>query len=208
MHTASQSALIVVDVQNDFCPEGALAVAGGHEIIPLINRLMPLFGSVILTQDWHPADHVGFANRHNAEPFGTITLPYGEQVLWPTHCVQGSRGAAFHPELDTSLAHMVIRKGFRSDIDSYSAFLENDQTTPTGLAGYLRERDIQSLYFCGLATDYCVAWSALDAQKLGFHAAVLEDACRAIDLEGSLQVAKDNLQKAGVALMNSHELFT
>ncbi len=197
----ANEALIVIDVQNDFCPGGALAVAGGDEIISRINGLMENFPNVVLTQDWHPADHASFAANHpGAAPFSLTEMPYGPQVLWPTHCVQGTSGAAFHRDLRTDPAQLIIRKGFRAGIDSYSAFFENDQITPTGLEGYLKSRGVTALVFVGLATDFCVAFSALDAAKLGFQAAVLEDACRAIDLNGSLAEARRQMQAAGVAL--------
>jgi nicotinamidase/pyrazinamidase len=194
-------ALIVIDVQNDFCPGGALAVAGGDEIISRINGLMEDFATVVLTQDWHPATHASFAANHpGAAPFSLTTMPYGPQVLWPTHCVIGSPGAAFHAALRTDPAQMVIRKGFRPEIDSYSAFFENDHQTPTGLEGYLRSRAVTAVTLVGLATDYCVAYSALDAARLGFTVTVLEGATRAIDLNGSLTEARDKLRAAGVAL--------
>ncbi len=194
-------ALIVIDVQNDFCPGGALAVAGGDEIIPRINRLMQEFPVTVLTQDWHPEEHSSFAAMHEgAAPFTQVDMPYGPQTLWPVHCVWGTEGAAFHPGLSTDPADLVIRKGFRPQIDSYSAFFENDHVTPTGLAGYLRERGITDLTFVGLALDFCVAWSAIDAAKLGFNVRVLEDACRAIDLDGSLEAARAAMRAAGVAL--------
>ncbi len=196
-----REALIVIDVQNDFCPGGALAVAGGDAIIPRINALMEDFATVVLTQDWHPANHASFAANHpGAEPFSLTEMPYGPQVLWPVHCVIGTPGAGFHAALRTDPAQMVIRKGFRPQIDSYSAFFENDHTTPTGLDGYLRSRGVSELTFAGLATDYCVAYSALDAARLGFSATVLEGACRAIDLNGSLATARDQMRAAGVAL--------
>lgn len=196
-------ALIVIDVQNDFCPLGALAVADGDAIIPRINALMADFATVVLTQDWHPADHASFAANHaGAAPFSLVEMPYGPQVLWPTHCVIGSAGAAFHPGLRTDPAQLVIRKGFRPEIDSYSAFFENDHRTPTGLDGYLRARGVTSVTLVGLATDYCVAYSALDAAKLGFSATVLMDACRAIDLNGSLAEATAKMRAAGVTLGN------
>lgn len=194
-------ALIVIDVQNDFCPGGALAVAGGDEIIPRINALTAEFATVVLTQDWHPADHASFAANHpGAAPFSLTQMPYGPQVLWPTHCLQGTSGAAFHADLRTDTAQLVIRKGFRSAIDSYSAFFENDQTTATGLEGYLKNRGVSAVTLVGLATDYCVAFSALDAARLGFRATVLEGACRAIDLNGSLAEARARMRAAGVAL--------
>jgi nicotinamidase/pyrazinamidase len=194
-------ALIVIDVQNDFCPGGALAVAEGDEIISQINGLMAEFATVVLTQDWHPANHASFAANHpGAAPFSLTQMPYGPQVLWPTHCVQGTEGAAFHKALRTDPAQLVIRKGFRPQIDSYSAFFENDRTTATGLEGYLRNRGVTSITLVGLATDYCVAYSALDAARLGFKATVLEGACRAIDLNGSLADARTQMRAAGVAL--------
>ena len=194
-------ALIVIDVQNDFCPGGALAVARGDEIISQINGLMGDFVTVVLTQDWHPANHASFAANHpGAEPFSLTQMSYGPQVLWPTHCVQGTKGADFHRDLHTDPAQLEIRKGFRAGIDSYSAFFENDQTTPTGLEGYLRNRGVSADTLVGLATDYCVAYSALDAARLGFKATVLEGACRAIDLNGSLAEARDKMRTAGVTL--------
>lgn len=191
----------MIDVQNDFCPGGALAVAGGDEIISRINGLMDNFATVVLTQDWHPANHASFAANHpGAAPFSLTQMPYGPQVLWPTHCVQGTTGAEFHGALRTDPAQLVIRKGFRPEIDSYSAFFENDRTTPTGLEGYLRSRGVTSVTLVGLATDYCVAYSALDAARLGFAARVLEGAARAIDLNGSLAEARSQMRAAGVAL--------
>lgn len=197
----TDTALIVIDVQNDFCPGGALAVAGGDAITVGINVLMSDFGAVVLTQDWHPSNHSSFADTHaNAEPFSIIEMPYGPQVLWPRHCVQGSTGAAFHPELNTDRADLVIRKGFRPEIDSYSAFFENDHKTPTGLEGYLRSRGLAKLVLAGLATDFCVGFSALDAAALGFDVTVRMDLCRAIDLDGSLAGMVEKLRAAGVAL--------
>jgi nicotinamidase/pyrazinamidase len=196
---APDEALIVIDVQNDFCPGGALAVAGGDAIIDRINALMPEFATVVLTQDWHPANHASFAANHaGAEPFSLTTMPYGPQILWPTHCVQGTDGAAFHQKLHTDPAQLVIRKGFRAGIDSYSAFFENDKTTATGLHGYLQERGVRRVTLVGLATDYCVAYSALDAARLGYAVTLLEGACRAIDLNGSLATAKAETLAAGV----------
>ncbi|SPF78692.1 Nicotinamidase [Aliiroseovarius pelagivivens] len=197
----ADEALIVIDVQNDFCPGGALAVEGGDQIVSLINTMLPDFAVKVLTQDWHPAGHSSFATSHDGKaPFEVTEMPYGTQVLWPDHCVQGTDGAAFHPDLLTDPADLVIRKGFRPQIDSYSAFFENDQTTPTGLEGYLRTRGVTKLTMVGLATDFCVAYSAIDGAKLGFDVTVLEPACRAIDLDGSLQVARDNMRAAGVSL--------
>lgn len=200
---AGTEALIVIDVQNDFCPGGALAVAEGDKIIPRINTLMEQFATVVLTQDWHPANHASFAANHpGAEAFSLIEMAYGPQVLWPVHCVKGTAGAAFHPALATDPAQMVIRKGFRAGIDSYSAFFENDRTTATGLEGYLRNRGVTGVTLVGLATDYCVAYSALDAARLGFEATVLMGACRAIDLNGSLAEARAQMQTAGVMLLD------
>ncbi len=198
---ASHHALIVIDVQSDFCPGGALAVAQGDGIIPQINALMEDFQTVVLTQDWHPENHSSFAENHaGAKPFSTVQMPYGAQTLWPRHCVQGTKGAAFHPALRSDLAHLVIRKGFRPAIDSYSALFENDKTTATGLDGYLRARGIMALTLVGLATDFCVAFSALDAAAQGFDVTVLQDACRAIDLDGSLAQQQQAMAAAGVVL--------
>lgn len=203
----ADAALIVVDVQNDFCPGGALAVAGGDAVVPLINAIAPRFGIRVLTQDWHPADHRSFAATHpGAVPFSSIEMPYGQQVLWPVHCVQGSPGAEFHPGLDATMADIVIRKGFRPEIDSYSAFFENDRTTPTGLAGYLRERGATEVWLTGLATDFCVGFSALDAARLGFRVTLLTDAARAIDLDGSLDRAMSDMAAAGITLARAAEL--
>ena len=197
----ANEALIVIDVQNDFCPGGALAVAEGDQIINRINGLLGDFATVVMTQDWHPATHASFAANHpGAAPFSLVTMPYGPQVLWPTHCVQGTTGAEFHPALRTDPAQLIVRKGFRAEIDSYSAFFENDHTTATGLEGYLRSRGVTAITLVGLATDYCVAYSALDAARLGFKATVLEGACRAIDLNGSLAEAREKMRAAGVAL--------
>ncbi len=194
-------ALIVIDVQNDFCPNGALAVTGGDEIVSGINALMGGFETVVLTQDWHPADHASFADNHaGAAPFSVVQMPYGPQVLWPRHCVQGSDGAAFHPALNTLPAHMIIRKGFRPQIDSYSAFFENDRATPTGLHGYLQNRGVTDLVLVGLALDYCVAYSALDAAGLGYSVLVQTHLCRAIDLNGSLAEMSAQMRAAGVVL--------
>ena len=193
-------ALIVIDVQNDFCPGGALAVAGGDGIIGGINALMDEFQAVILTQDWHPAGHSSFATSHGLTPFSMIEMPYGPQVLWPDHCVQGSKGADFHAALNTDRADMIIRKGYNPLIDSYSAFFENDHKTPTGLTGYLQTRGIKRLTFVGLALDFCVSFSALDAAKLGFDVTVNQALTRAIDLDGSLVAAQKSMQDAGVKL--------
>ena len=198
----SNKALIFIDVQNDFCPGGALAVAGGDEIVPLINEIAAGFEHVILTQDWHPQHHSSFASSHpGRQPFETIKVAYGDQTLWPDHCIQGSGGASFHPDLNRMKAELIIRKGFRTAIDSYSAFFENDHKTPTGLGGYLRERGIADLTLVGLATDYCVAYSALDAVQQGFKTTVRLDACRAIDLGGSLAAMTEKMRAAGVVLV-------
>ena len=193
-------ALIVIDVQNDFCPGGALAVPDGDAIIPGINALMGDFDAVILTQDWHPAGHSSFASSHGAEPMTLTEMPYGPQVLWPDHCVQGTEGAAFHKDLMSDRADLIIRKGYNPAIDSYSAFFENDKTTPTGLEGYLRTRGIDSLTMVGLATDFCVNYSAVDASRLGFTVTVRQDLCRAIDFDGSLSAAVEGMAGAGVTL--------
>ncbi len=203
----ASAVLIVTDVQNSFMPGGSLAVPAGDEIVPIINALAPRFANVILTQDWHPAGHRSFASSHpGKKPFDTVVLEYGDQILWPDHCVQGSEGALLHPGLDIAHAQLVLRKGYHANVDSYSAFIEGDGTTRTGLASYLRERGIDSVYLCGLATDFCVAWSALDARKLGFAATVIEDACRAIDTRGSLAAAWDRMERAGVRRILSADL--
>jgi nicotinamidase/pyrazinamidase len=205
---SADEVLLVVDVQNDFMPGGALAVPHGDEVVPVINRLSRAFAHVVLTQDWHPKEHVSFAAHHAGRaPFEMTTLPYGEQVLWPTHCVQGTEGAALHRDLDVPHARLVIRKGHHVDVDSYSAFMEADRTTPTGLAGYLRDTGVKRVFCCGLATDYCVAWSALDARSAGFDVAVIDDACRAIDLDGSLARAWDEMKAAGIERINSAGLL-
>lgn len=195
-----EKALLVIDVQNDFCPGGALAVAGGDEIVPGINDLMDSFDAVILTQDWHPAGHGSFASSHSAAPFSMIDMPYGPQVLWPDHCVQMSEGAEFHAGLRLD-GDLILRKGFNPAIDSYSAFFENDRKTPTGLEGYLRTRGISELTLVGLATDFCVNYSAVDAARLGFKVTVRSDLCRGIDMEGSLAAALTGMQDAGVTLL-------
>ena len=194
-------ALVVIDVQNDFCPGGALAVAGGADIVPLVNDLIMRFDHVVLTQYWHPAGHPSFASSHpGKQPFETIDMPYGAQTLWPDHCIQGSGGAAFHPALKWTKAELVVRKGFRPAIDSYSGLYENDHETPTGLGGYLRERGIDELTIVGLATDFCVAFSALDAVRQGFKVSVVFDACRGIDLGGSLDSMLAQMREEGVIL--------
>ena len=199
--------LLAVDVQYDFCPGGALAVAGGDEVVGVINRLGRRFAHAVMTQDWHPAGHRSFASMHEGrQPFESIDLPYGAQTLWPDHCVQGTRGAEFHAALELPNCELVVRKGFRADIDSYSAFMENDHATPTGLGGYLRERGFRRLFLAGLATDFCVRFSALDARAAGFDAVLIEDGCRAIDLDGSLAAAMDEISAAGVEIARSGDL--
>lgn len=202
------SVLIVVDVQNGFCPKGNLPVHEGDQVIPVINQLAKVFKNIVITQDWHPPEHISFADNHAAKlPFEHIELDYGTQVLWPTHCVQDTHDAALHADLHLPTAQLIIRKGFHPMIDSYSAFLEADQTTSTGLAGYLKERGITQVYVVGLATDFCVAWTALDAQKFGFNTYVIEDACRAIDLNGSLAQAWNTMHSAGVHRIHSDALL-
>jgi nicotinamidase/pyrazinamidase len=198
----ADQALIVIDVQNDFCPGGSLAVAGGHEIVPVVNDLIARSTHVVLTQDWHPAGHSSFASSQPGKaPFETIKMYYGDQTLWPDHCIQASPGADFHPALDLAKAELILRKGFRREIDSYSAFYENDRITPTGLAGYLRDCGVNAVTLVGLATDYCVAYSALDAVTHGFAATVRLDACRAIDLNGSMAQMMAIMREAGVTLV-------
>jgi len=196
----SNDALLIIDVQNDFCSGGALAVPDGEAVVPLINQLATQFKTVVATQDWHPAKHSSFATSHSAEPFSTTTMPYGEQTLWPDHCIQGSNGAEFHAELNTQPIQAVLRKGFRSEIDSYSAFYENDKKTTTGLSGLLHERNIKRVVCVGLAFDYCVRFSAEDAQQEGFETIVLEAAWRAIDLEGSAAAATKAMLELGVSI--------
>jgi len=204
---SEQDALLVVDVQNDFMPGGALAVPRGDEVVPVVNALARRFANVVLTQDWHTLGHVSFASSHPGKrPFDRIRLDYGEQILWPDHCVQGTAGAAFHRELSIPQAQLVVRKGYHPDIDSYSAFVEADGRHATGLAGYLRERGIRRLYVCGLATDFCVAWSAADGQKAGFEVIVVEDACRAIDNGGSLAAAWRDMAAAGVKQLRAGDI--
>ncbi len=199
--------LVIVDVQNDFCPGGALAVPDGDSVVPVINRIAPAFAQVVLAQDWHPPGHQSFASSHpGRQPFETIEAAYGPQTLWPDHCVQDTPGAAFHADLETVRAEMIIRKGYRAEIDSYSAFFENDRKTATGLRGYLRERGLGRAFLCGLAGDYCVAYSAIDAAKDGFEAVVIEDACRTIDLDGSLATAREAMTQAGVRFIDSSAL--
>lgn len=208
MKFTDDTALIVVDIQNDFMPMGNLAVEDADLVIPLINRLALRFQNVILTQDWHPEHHISFADNHpHHVVFEQIELAYGTQVLWPSHCVQGTYGADFHPDLTIPHAQLVIRKGFHPNIDSYSAFKEADHQTPTGLASYLRERSITQLYIVGVATDFCVAWTALDAQQEGFKTYVIEDACRAIDLDGSLEQAWQNMLAVGIQRVQSEQIL-
>ena len=194
--------LLVIDVQLDFCPGGALAVEQGDQVVPPINGLLTLFDNIVLTQDWHPAGHSSFASSYDgSQPFSSIQMPYGAQTLWPDHCIQNSSGAEFHPDLNTSAAQAIIRKGYRREIDSYSAFFENDGKTKTGLQGWLATKQISSVYLAGLATDYCVAYSALDAAGLGFDVTVLLPACRGIDLDGSLSLQLDKMLQAGITLL-------
>ena len=201
-HIRSDDLLLVIDVQNDFCTRGRLAVADGDDVVPIVNRLAQRFNHIVLTQDWHPSGHSSFATSHPGRAaFESIEMPYGQQTLWPDHCVQGTPGAAFHPDLLTERAELIIRKGFRPGIDSYSAFFENDRRTPTGLAGYLRERNLGRLFLVGLATDYCVNYSAIDARRHGFDVVVIESGCRAIDLQGSLAAAWNGMTEAGVQRM-------
>ena len=202
------SALIVVDVQNGFTPGGHLAVAHADQIIPKINQLATHFDNIVLTQDWHPENHISFAENHaGKDPFDTVELNYGTQVLWPSHCVQGTQDADFNPDLNIPRAQLIIRKGFHSEIDSYSAFMEADHQTPTGLAGYLKERGVDTVYIVGIATDFCVAWAAIDAAKKGFKSYVIADATKAIDLQGSLQHAWQNMLASGVKRVVAQDIF-
>ena len=207
MHIDSNDVLIVSDVQNDFCPGGALAVADGEAVIETIHRIAPLFEHIVLTQDWHPTGHSSFATSHAGKrPFEQIELSYGQQTLWPEHCIQGSKGAQFHSALHLPRAELILRKGFDPAIDSYSAFFENDRTTPTGLAGYLEERDLTRVFLAGLAYDFCVGYSALDARRLGLPAFILRDACRAIDLNNSIAKIEAEFARAGVSVIDSSGL--
>ncbi len=200
-------ALLIVDVQNDFCPGGSLEVPGGDEVIAPIHKLLPSFDCVVQTQDWHPADHLSFASNHkDKNPFDTIEMDYGEQVLWPDHCVQGTEGAEFHPQLKTKPIQAIIRKGYRKHIDSYSAFFENDHETVTGLHGFLQERNVEEVFVTGLATDFCVKWTALDAAKLGYKVALVEDAVRGIDIDGSIDAAMQEMKNAGVEFVQSEDI--
>jgi len=204
MQITPQDVLIVIDVQNDFCPGGALAVAGGDSVLSPIHRIAPHFQHIVLTQDWHPANHSSFASAHPGKrPYDQIDLPYGTQTLWPEHCVQQTPGAEFHPALHLPQAELILRKGFRPQIDSYSAFFENDRVTPTGLAGYLRERNLTRVFLAGLAYDFCVGYSALDARRLGLSTVVIRDACRAINLNGSVAAIEAGFAKAGVTVIDS-----
>ncbi len=207
MQIGASDVLIIIDVQIDFCPGGALAVADGDAVLSPIHKIAPHFQHIVLTQDWHTPGHTSFASSHpGKKPFEQIEASYGPQTLWPEHCVQGTPGAKFHPHLKLPQAELILRKGFRREIDSYSAFFENDRTTATGLAGYLRERALTRVFFAGLAYDYCVGYSALDARRLGFPALIIRDACRAIDLNGSVERIETDFAKAGVTLMDSTEL--
>ncbi len=203
----THAVLIVVDAQNGFMPGGGLPVPRGDEVVPVINRIGKLFGNVVITQDWHPAGHASFASSHDGKaPYDIMDMPYGPQVLWPDHCVQGTHDAALHKDLHLPHAQLIIRKGFHPQVDSYSAFMEADRSTTTGLAAYLQARGLRKAYVCGLATDFCVAWTALDARAAGFDAVVIEDACRAIDLNGSLANAWQQMLAAGVQRMQSHDI--
>lgn len=199
IRTNNRDVLVVVDIQNDFCPGGSLSVPRGHEVVPLINRLAERFPHVVLTQDWHPPDHLSFASAHlGKKPYDTIVVDYGPQILWPDHCVRATRGAEFHKDLHIAHAALVLRKGIHRKIDSYSTFYENDRKTPTGLVGYLRERGFDRVFLAGLAFDFCVRYSAEDAKREGFEVAVVEDACRGIDVDGSMEAARGSLGKSGI----------
>jgi nicotinamidase/pyrazinamidase len=203
MKISDQDVLVVIDVQNDFCTGGALAVPGGENVLPAINRIAQKFANVVLTQDWHPRDHVSFAANHaQKQPYETVELDYGTQVLWPVHCVQGTAGAEFHRDLDIARANLVVRKGFRRGIDSYSALFENDKRTPTGLLGYLRERQLRTVLVAGLALDFCVRFSAEDARNAGLEVAVIEEACRGIDLDGSVAATHHSFKTLGIPVVS------
>ena len=207
MNTIPHDVLLVIDVQNDFCPGGALAVPGGDSVLAPVHQIAPQFKHIVLTQDWHPAGHSSFASAYpGRQPYETIEMPYGSQTLWPDHCVQGSLGAELHRDLQLPQAELILRKGFRPGIDSYSAFFENDRTTATGLGGYLRERGLTRVFLAGLAYDFCVGYSALDARRLGFEAVVVKDACRAIDLNGSATTMEAEFTRAGVVLIESGQI--
>ncbi|WP_120498081.1 bifunctional nicotinamidase/pyrazinamidase [Kiloniella sp. EL199] len=204
---SSRDALLIIDLQNDFCTDGALAVPEGEAIVPVVNKLIDRFPHALATQDWHPEGHLSFVSSHEGQtPYETIELSYGQQVLWPDHCVQGKDGSTLHKNLNKNALELILRKGFRKEIDSYSAFFENDKTTSTGLTGYLRERQIERVFLCGLATDFCVYYSAIDAIKQGFETFVIADACRAIDLDGSLAKAMTHMRESGVEILSSDEL--
>ena len=208
MRIDANDVLIVIDVQNDFCPGGALAVPRGGEVVAPILRVAPRFAHIVLTQDWHPANHISFATSHpDKKPYQTIELACGAQTLWPPHCIEGTAGAEFHPALKLPQAELILRKGFRPEVDSYSAFFENDRATATGLAGYLRERNLRRVFFAGLAYDYCVGYSALDALRLGFSALIMRDACRAIDLDGTVAAMESQFAKAGVAVIETAQVL-
>jgi nicotinamidase/pyrazinamidase len=208
MEIGPSDVLLVIDVQNDFCPGGQLAVASGDSVIAPIQSIAPRFAHIVLTQDWHCPEHTSFASAHEGKrAFEQIELSYGMQTLWPDHCVQGTKGAEFHPTLGLAQAELILRKGFRLEIDSYSAFFENDHVTATGLGGYLRERALSRIFLAGLAYDFCVGYSALDARRLGFEAIVLRDACRAIDLNGSVEAIEAEFARAGVGLTTTEEVF-
>jgi nicotinamidase/pyrazinamidase len=204
---SDQDVLLVVDVQNDFCPGGRLAVPAGDQVVPLVNRMAERFRHVVMTQDWHPVGHLSFASSHpGRQPFDTIAAPYGPQVLWPDHCVQRTHGAAFHDDLQIGRAELILRKGFRRAVDSYSAFYENDHATPTGLSGYLRERGLTRVFLAGLAFDFCIRYSAEDAHRGGFAVVVVEDACRGIDIEGSVAATRQALTGSGIAIIGTEDL--
>jgi nicotinamidase/pyrazinamidase len=207
IRTGKHDALIVVDIQNDFCPGGSLSVPRGHEVVPVINRLAQRFPHVVLTQDWHPPDHLSFASAHpGKKPYDTISVDFGPQILWPDHCVRATPGAEFHKDLRVPHAALVLRKGIHRNIDSYSTFYENDRKTPTGLIGYLRERGFDRVFLAGLAFDFCVRYSAEDAHREGFEVAVVEDACRGIDVDGSMQAARESLIELGVLRITSEAI--
>lgn len=206
--TGDNDVLLVVDIQNDFCPDGALAVPRGDQVVPVVNRLARQFDHVVLTQDWHPPDHQSFASHHpGRQPFEVIEVEYGPQILWPDHCIQGSPGAAFREDLYVPHAQLIIRKGFRAAVDSYSAFVENDHKTPTGLAGYLRERGLDRVFVAGLAFDFCVRYSAEDGHAHGFEVVVVEDACRGIDIDGSVEATRRQLADLGIPILTSDRIF-
>ncbi len=209
MPITNQDVLLIVDVQNDFCPGGTLSVRDGDAVIPVIHGIALRFQHIVLTQDWHPPGHHSFASAHDGRhPFEQVNVSYGEQTLWPDHCVQGTPGAEIHPALQLTRAELILRKGFRPEIDSYSAFFENDRITPTGLAGYLRERGLTRIFVAGLAYDFCVAYSALDARLLGFPVTIVRDGCRAIDLNGSVAAIEEQFAVAGIALIESAALLS